>query len=52
LQLDQPGLFKRPIFGFQRGDTIDAIGVTANSAVDSGGNLTLRNGAVRRRSCN
>lgn len=49
LQLDQPGLFKSPIFGFQRGD---AIGVTANSAVYSGGNLTLRNGAVRRRSCN
>ena len=46
LQLDQPGLFKRPIFGFQRGDTIDAIGVTANSAVYSGGNLTLRNGAT------
>jgi hypothetical protein len=46
LQLDQPGLFKSPILGFQRGDTIDAIGVTANSAVYSGGNLTLRNGGT------
>jgi fibronectin-binding autotransporter adhesin len=49
LQIDQPALFKSPISGFERGDT---IGVTANSAVYSGGNLTLRNGAVRRRSCN
>jgi hypothetical protein len=46
LQLDQPVLFKSPISGFRRGDTIDAIGVTANSAVYSGGNLTLRNGTT------
>jgi hypothetical protein len=46
LQLDQPGLFKSPISNFERGDAIDAIGVTANSVVYSAGNLTLRNGAA------
>jgi FG-GAP-like repeat len=46
LQLDQPSGFKSPISGFERGDVIDAIGVTANSATYSGGTLTLRNGAT------
>jgi autotransporter-associated beta strand protein len=46
LQLDQPGQFKSPISGFERGDTIDAIGVTATAALYSGGDLTLFNGTT------
>jgi hypothetical protein len=46
LKIDQPSLFKSPIAGFQRGDAIDLAGVTATSAVYSGGNLRLFNGAT------
>src|SRR5947209_15042182 len=46
LRIDQPGLFKEPISGFQRGDVIDLAGVTATSASYAGGTLTLLNGSA------
>src|SRR5689334_9006508 len=46
VNVDQPGLFKEPISGFQRGDVIDLKALTATSAVYAGGTLTLLNGSA------
>ena len=46
LKIDQPGLFKSPISGFQAGDTIDLAGISATSALYLNGGLRLFSGGT------
>jgi hypothetical protein len=46
LKIDQLGLFKSPISGFQAGDTIDLAGVSAISALYLNGGLRLFSGGT------